>query len=71
MTTVGYGDMVPVSTGGRFVGAALMLIGVSLIPLVTSVAVSILTAKRAQLLQQEQDVRLAEIEERLQAVLGR
>ncbi len=70
VTTVGYGDVVPVSTGGRFVGAALMLIGVSLIPLVTSVAVSILTAKRAQLLQQEQEVRLAAIEERLQAVLG-
>ena len=70
VTTVGYGDVVPVSTGGRFVGAALMLMGVSLIPLVTSFAVSILTAKRAQLLQQEQEVRLAAIEERLQAVLG-
>ena len=70
VTTVGYGDIVPVSTAGRFVGAALMLMGVSLIPVVTSVAVSILTAKRARLLQQEQEVRLAAIEEQLQAVLG-
>ena len=43
VTTVGYGDIVPESTGGRLVGAALMLAGVALIPLVTSVAVSILT----------------------------
>ena len=48
ITTVGYGDIVPESTAGRLVGAVLMLAGVSLIPLVTSVAVSILTTKRTQ-----------------------
>ena len=54
VTTVGYGDIVPDTTGGRLVGAALMLAGVSLIPLVTSVAVSILTTKRTQVLHDEQ-----------------
>jgi voltage-gated potassium channel Kch len=66
ITTVGYGDIVPESTAGRVVGAALMLTGVSLIPLVTSVAVSILTAKRTQDLHDEQVKRLAEIELQLE-----
>jgi len=39
VTTVGYGDVVPHTTAGRLVGTVLMLAGVSLIPLVTSVAV--------------------------------
>lgn len=65
VTTVGYGDIVPESTAGRIVGAALMLTGVSLIPLVTSVAVSILTAKRAEIANREQDARLAAIERQL------
>ena len=70
LTTVGYGDIVPVSTAGRIVGAALMLTGVSLIPLVTSIAVSILTAKRTQDLHDEQVKRLAEIEQQLQELRG-
>jgi voltage-gated potassium channel len=65
VTTVGYGDVVPVSTGGRFVGGALMLAGVSLIPLVTSVVVSVLTLKRTQARHDEESARLARIEERL------
>jgi voltage-gated potassium channel Kch len=65
VTTVGYGDVVPHTTEGRVVGAVLMLAGVSLIPLVTSVAVSILTAKRTQVLYQEQDERLARMEAHL------
>jgi voltage-gated potassium channel Kch len=70
LTTVGYGDIVPVSTAGRIVGAALMLTGVSLIPLVTSIAVSILTAKRTQDLHDEQVERLAEIEQQLAQLRG-
>lgn len=65
VTTVGYGDVVPESTAGRIVGATLMLAGVSLIPLITSVAVSILTAKRAQIQHDEQAAQLARLEERL------
>ena len=70
VTTVGYGDVVPVSTGGRLVGAALMLTGVSLIPLVTSVAVSILSVKRTQDLHEQQNVRLQQIEQQLDELRG-
>jgi voltage-gated potassium channel Kch len=70
VSTVGYGDVVPASTEGRLVGTLLMLTGLGLIPLVTSVAVSILTAKRARADYEEQAARLARIEERLDR-LGR
>ena len=65
VTTVGYGDIVPHTTAGRLVGTVLMLAGVSLIPLVTSVAVSILTTKRTQVLYEAQDERLTRMEARL------
>jgi voltage-gated potassium channel len=65
VTTVGYGDVVPHTTAGRLVGTVLMLAGVSLIPLVTSVAVSILTTKRTQVLYDAQDERLTRMEARL------
>jgi voltage-gated potassium channel len=48
VTTVGYGDVVPKDTSGRLVGAMLMLTGLSLIPLITSVVVSALVSKRAE-----------------------
>ncbi len=70
LTTVGYGDIVPHTTGGRLVGAALMLAGVSLIPLVTSIAVSILTYKRTQDLHDEQVASLAQIERQLEELRG-
>lgn len=72
VTTVGYGDVVPNSPEGRVVGTLLMLIGLSLIPTLTSVIVSILLAKRRQAeqkrieqLETEQATVLARIEERL------
>lgn len=36
MSTVGYGDMVPVTTAGRFAAAALMVLGVSVLGLTTA-----------------------------------
>ena len=48
VTTVGYGDVVPHTPGGRTIGVALMLLGVSLIPTLTSVIVSTLVSKRNQ-----------------------
>jgi voltage-gated potassium channel len=72
VTTVGYGDVVPVSTAGRIVGGLLMLTGLSLIPLTTSVVVSALVTKRSQAqrdlereLYREQAERLKRIEEQL------
>jgi voltage-gated potassium channel len=66
VSTVGYGDVVPVTTEGRVIGTLLMLTGLALIPVVTSVAVSILTAKRSRADYEEQSARLARIEERLE-----
>jgi voltage-gated potassium channel len=48
VTTVGYGDYVPESFAGRIVASALMLTGLGLIPLITSVVVSILVAQRSR-----------------------
>ena len=58
VTTVGYGDVVPTSTAGRFVGAVLMLAGVSAIPIATSLVVSVFISR----MQSEQRVR--DVEER-------
>ena len=74
VTTVGYGDVVPTSSGGRIVGALLMLAGVSAIPITTSVVVSGFVS-RLQRLQHAMDVkereellaRLARIEQALLA----
>jgi hypothetical protein len=67
---------VPKDTSGRLVGAMLMLTGLSLIPLITSVVVSALVSKRAEAqrdverqLFAEQAARLARIEQQL-AELG-
>jgi voltage-gated potassium channel Kch len=72
VTTVGYGDIVPESPGGRVVGAMLMLTGLALIPTLTSVIVSTLLYKtrkseqeRIEQLEEEQATVLARIEERL------
>lgn len=72
VTTVGYGDVVPESPGGRVVASGLMLTGLALIPTLTSVIVSALIAKRTRSaqarieeLESEQAAVLARIEERL------
>jgi voltage-gated potassium channel len=54
VTTVGYGDVVPTSTGGRLVGSILMLAGVSAIPIATSLVVSIFVT-RLQEKERERD----------------
>lgn len=72
VTTVGYGDVVPQSPGGRIVASGLMLTGLALIPTLTSVIVSTLISKRQRVaqdrieqLEAEQAAVLARIEERL------
>lgn len=44
VSTVGYGDILPESAAGRWVAAGLMLLGTALIPILTSVVVSVLIA---------------------------
>jgi voltage-gated potassium channel len=73
VTTVGYGDVVPETAGGRLVAAGLMLTGLAFIPTLTSVIVSALLSKtrrsdtaRIEQLEGEQAAALARIEERLE-----
>ena len=54
VTTVGYGDYVPESAAGRLVASALMLTGLGLIPLITSVVVSILVSQRNREAREEE-----------------
>jgi voltage-gated potassium channel len=68
VSTVGYGDVVPTSAGGRFVGVALMLTGLSLIPLITSVVVSILVSQRTHEAREAELEHLDRIYERLGAL---
>jgi voltage-gated potassium channel len=65
LTTVGYGDVVPVTTAGRIVGAVLMLTGLALIPTTTSVTITLLVNKQTRAERLEMEARLARIEERL------
>jgi voltage-gated potassium channel len=62
VTTVGYGDVVPHTTGGRLVGGWLMFTGLALIPTTTSVVVSMLLSKFNREAQREQAERLERIE---------
>jgi voltage-gated potassium channel len=68
VTTVGYGDVVPVSASGRVVGAALMLTGLGLIPIITSVVVSILVSQRSQETREAQHQDLQVLLERLETI---
>jgi voltage-gated potassium channel len=77
VTTVGYGDVVPHSVAGRVVAVVLMLTGLSLIPTLTSVVVSVLVSKRAAAEhagldreREEYTAALARIDERLARIEG-
>jgi voltage-gated potassium channel len=71
VSTVGYGDYVPESGAGRLVASALMLTGLGLIPLLTSVAVSILVAQRNREAREDELRDLSLILERLDSLDGR
>lgn len=73
VTTVGYGDVVPASTAGRFVGAILMIGGLSLFAVVTGTITSSFVT-RAQRHQPQTDpetaARLDEIAAELRRIRG-
>jgi voltage-gated potassium channel len=66
VTTVGYGDVVPHTVPGRFVGSLLMLTGIALIPTLTSVIVSTLLAKQRDEDQERLEAMLTRVEQRLE-----
>ena len=68
VSTVGYGDYVPQTTAGRFIAAVLMLTGLSLIPLITSVVVSILVSQRTRESREQQTRDLDAILRRLEGI---
>jgi voltage-gated potassium channel len=54
VSTVGYGDLVPESDTGKVIASTLMLTGLGLIPLITSVVVSILVHQRGREAREEE-----------------
>ena len=68
VSTVGYGDYVPESGMGRIVASVLMLTGLGLIPLITSVVVSILVAQRSREAREEELRDLRQILDRLDTI---
>ena len=57
MTTVGYGDHYPVTTEGRFIGAALMISGIALLGTVTATLASWITEQ----VKRDEDMLLKEV----------
>jgi voltage-gated potassium channel len=74
VTTVGYGDVVPTTTGGRFVATGLMIIGFASLSLLTGIVASLLvsrqTAAQAHETIIEVEKRLTDIEQLLRAERG-
>jgi voltage-gated potassium channel len=69
VTTVGYGDVVPTTAGGRFVATGLMIFGFASLSLLTGIVASLLVYRRTSAPDlsgiDRLEVRLAEIERRL------
>jgi voltage-gated potassium channel len=69
VTTVGYGDVTPTRSSGRFIAAVVMLAGIGFLAVVTaSVTASLVESSRRRVAAESEDdlaVGLAEIRERL------
>ena len=62
VTTVGYGDVVPVQPTGRFVATGLMIVGYASLSLLTGIVASLLVQRRVGA---QEDSSFARVEERL------
>ena len=62
VTTVGYGDVVPVNLAGRLIGGALMLQGIALLTVITA-AVTATLIEQARQRRPEPDAVLAKLEQ--------
>jgi voltage-gated potassium channel len=65
VTTVGYGDVVPVQPAGRLVATGLMIVGFASLSLLTGVVASLLVQRRVAA---QEDSSFARVEERLAEV---
>jgi voltage-gated potassium channel len=65
VTTVGYGDVVPVQPAGRFVATGLMIVGFASLSLLTGIVASLLVQRRVAA---QEDSSFARVEERLAEV---
>jgi voltage-gated potassium channel len=74
VTTVGYGDVVPTTSGGRFIGGIVMFVSVATVSLVTAVVTAGFVAYQQRRMSGEverhQELRdaLLRIEKRLDAI---
>jgi voltage-gated potassium channel len=66
MTTVGYGDLFPVTAAGRAVGGVVMILGIGLFGLLAATLASFLVEK--DLKRKEIDPQLVQIDERLSRI---
>lgn len=60
MTTVGYGDKVPVSTGGRVIGIMIMFVGVALVSVFTATISSIFITRKIKEGQGLEEIKLTD-----------
>jgi voltage-gated potassium channel len=68
VTTVGYGDVTPKHSDGRFIGAVVMLTGIGFLAVITaSVTASLIETSRRRFVESEGELtkRLEEVSERL------
>jgi voltage-gated potassium channel len=71
VTTVGYGDNVPVSVGGRLLGVAVMLVGIGFLTVITAAITSTFVARSYQATQSGADLEAAEQLRQIETRLAR
>jgi voltage-gated potassium channel Kch len=63
VTTVGYGDVVPSTTGGRLVAVCLMFVGIGCFAFMTAVAASAIVIGEEQEIEREERIVLVRLDE--------